>query len=123
MEVFQEMNPEQWQGVGAKAEASLLPLAPLIEYYEREMGELPGRLMIATSFLGDVPMMPGWNNMSQEVQQSIKQAQSLIVSVMVRLLNQQISGCKTAETTKDELQTLLDQILAEARRRSPENEN
>lgn len=111
MEAFQDMNPEQWQGVGAKAEAELVLLAPLIEYYEREMGELPGRLMIATSFLEDVPLMADWNKLTPEVQQSIKQAQSLIVSVMVRLLNTQPSGCKTEESIKDELQAFLDQTL------------
>lgn len=82
------------KGVGAKAEASLVELAPLIEYYEREMGQFPGRLMIAASFLGDVPMMPGWNEMTPEVRQSIEKAQALVVSVMIRLLNlQNQSGC------------------------------
>lgn len=111
MEAFKEMRPEEWQGVGAKTEASLLPLAPLIEYYEREMGELPGRLMIATSFLGDVTVMAGWDKLSPEMQQAVKHSQSLVVSVMIRLLNAQAGGCQNATSARDELQALLDQMI------------
>ena len=45
------------ESVGATAETRLVTLTPLIEFYEREMGDLPGRLMIATSFLGDLQHM------------------------------------------------------------------
>ena len=101
------------QGVGATAEARLSPLTPLIEYYEREMGVLPGRLMIATSFLGDVQLMSGWSELSSEFRQAVEQAQALVVSVMVRMLNAQEGercGCKNDGGATAELQSFLDSL-------------
>jgi hypothetical protein len=77
------------QGVGATSEARLAPLTPLIEYYEREMGELPGRLMIAISFLDDVQSMRDWSSLTPEFQAAVTQAQALTVSTMIRILNMQ----------------------------------
>ena len=88
------------QGVGATAEARLATLAPLIEYYEREMGELPGRLMMATSFLGDLKLMPGWASQPLEAQAAVTQAEALVVSVMTRLLNAQ-QGCDCATVAEE----------------------
>lgn len=97
------------QGVGAAAEARLEPLAPLIEFYTREMGELPGRLMIGTSFLGDIQLMPGWSVQSPEAQQAMEQAQALVISVMVRLLNEQANwDSGESNSLADEVQRLLD---------------
>ncbi len=108
MEFFHENEQLNQLGVGAKSEAKLETLAPLIEYYTREMGELPGRLMIATNFLEDVPMMPGWDNMTPEARQSIEQAQALVVSVMIRLLNMQDKGsCNHLDAQVAELQKFL----------------
>ncbi|GAC1476623.1 MAG: hypothetical protein PVSMB4_00130 [Ktedonobacterales bacterium] len=85
-------------GVGAAAEARLRPLAPLIEYYAREMGELPGRLMIAASFLADVQLLPDWSLQSAEHLQAVEQAQALVVSVMIRLLNlEEHGGCAVGQ--------------------------
>lgn len=101
------------QGVGATAEARLAPLTPLIEYYEREMGGLPGRLMIATSFLGDVQLMSGWSELSSEFHQAVEQAQALVVSVMVRMLNAQEGegcGCNSDGGATAELQRFLDSL-------------
>jgi len=101
------------QGVGATAEARLAPLQPLIEYYEREMGELAGRLMIATSFLGDVQLMSGWSELSPEFRLSVEQAQALVISVMVRILNGQEGagcGCKDDSGQTAELQRFLDSL-------------
>jgi hypothetical protein len=101
------------QGVGATAEARLVPLQSLIEYYEREMGELAGRLMIATSFLGDVQLMSGWSELSPEFRLSVEQAQALVVSVMVRILNGQEGdgcGCKDDSSQTAELQRFLDSL-------------
>ncbi len=101
------------QGVGAAAEARLVPLTPLIEFYTREMGELPGRLMIATSFLGDVQLMPDWSSQTVELREAIEQAQALIVSVMIRLLNaQEGDGCNCGDGNSmvAELQRFLDFI-------------
>lgn len=87
------------QGVGATAEARLATLLPLIEYYEREMGELPGRLMIAASFLGDLKLMPGWEGQSPEVCAAVEKAEALVVSVMIRIMNAQ-RGCNCGEPPK-----------------------
>lgn len=90
------------QGVGATAEAGLVVLSPLIEYYEREMGELPGRLMLAASFLEDIKLMDGWPTQSPEAQAGLEQAKALVVSVMVRMLNaQQDCGCAVDEAGQD----------------------
>ena len=81
-------------GVGATAEAHLIPLTPLIEFYSREMGEMPGRLMIAISFLGDAQLMPDWPSQTPELREAVEQAQALIVSVMIRMMNEQDKeGC------------------------------
>ncbi len=85
------------QGVGATAEASLVTLSPLIEYYEREMGELPGRLMIAASFLEDIKLMDEWSSRSPAAQAGLEQAKALVVSVMVRMLNTQQDGSFTSD--------------------------
>ncbi len=99
---------QELTGVGATAEARLEPLAPLIEFYSREMGELPGRLMIATSFLDDVQLMTGWAAQTTEAQQAIQQAHALVVSVMVRLLNE-AGGCDcSGASLQVEMQQLLD---------------
>lgn len=103
------------RGVGGTAEARLIPLTPLIEFYAREMGELPGRLMIATSFLGDAQLMPDWPSQTPELREAIEQAQALVVSVMIRLLNmQERDGCGCGDRGKDwpaaDVQRLLDQL-------------
>jgi hypothetical protein len=102
-----KFNPTD-RGVGAKAEAELQELAPLVEYYEREMGEWPGRLMLATSFLGDVMLMPGWESMTPEVQQGIQKAQALVVSTMIRILNAQADCSCSPKDMQNELQAFLD---------------
>ncbi len=101
------------QGVGSTAEAHLVPLTPLIEFYEREMGDLPGRLMIATSFLGDVQLMPDWSTQTPELREAVEHAQALVVSVMVRLLNMQEQdgcGCGDSSGPAEEVQRLLDRL-------------
>ncbi len=114
MELIEDVAQLQ-QGVGATAEARLGNLAPLIEFYAREMGELPGRLMIATSFLGDVQLMPDWSFQTSELHEAVEQAQALVVSVMIRLLNmQEGEGCDCggggdSGPAKD-VQSLLDQL-------------
>lgn len=114
MEFIEDVTQLQ-QGVGATAGAPLLPLAPLIEFYDREMGDLPGRLMIATSFLGDVQLMPDWSSQTPELRQAVEQAQALVVSVMIRLLNMQEGegcGCGGGDDSGPaaEVQRLLDQL-------------
>lgn len=100
---------EHRTGVGATAEALLEPLEPLIEYYAREMGELPGRLMMALSFLDDAQLTPGWSAQSAEARQAVEQARALVVSVMIRLLNAQDKcGCADASGVAAQIQHLLD---------------
>jgi hypothetical protein len=100
------------EGVGATAEARLEPLAPLIEFYTREMGALPGRLMIATSFLGDAQLTPGWSALTPEAQQLVDQAQALVVSVMVSLLNAEGACDCSSDSLRAELQRQLDGLAA-----------
>ena len=99
-------------GVGATAEARLEPLSPLIEYYTREMGELPGRLMIATNFLRDARLMPGWATQPPETREAVEQAEALVVSVMIRLLNgQQQCDCGDSSATLAAMQHRLDWLI------------
>ena len=98
------------RGVGATAEAHLVPLTPLIEYYEREMGDLAGRLMIAASFLSDAQLVGDWTSQPPEVRQMIEQSQALVVSVMVRILNAQ-GGCDCGgESQVAGVESLLDRF-------------
>lgn len=101
MEQNNSMFGDERAGTGLKAEISLEPLSPLIEYYEREMGELPGRLMIAISFLSDAQLMSGWEKQSLEIRQAIEQAQALVISVMSRMLKAPSSGQSTSTSGID----------------------
>lgn len=110
MEFIEDVAQLQ-QGVGATAEARLVPLTPLIEFYAREMGELPGRLMIATSFLNDLQLMPEWSSQTPELREAVEQAQALVVSVMIRILNAQEGGgcgCGDDSGPATDVQRLLD---------------
>lgn len=86
------MRSPMLDGVGATSEHALEALLPLIDYYTREMGELPGRLMIALNFLGDAQLTPGWDDQAPESRQAVEAAQALVVSVMMRLLNAQATA-------------------------------
>ena len=114
MEYIEDVTRLQ-RGVGASAEVRLAPLRSLIEFYEREMGEWPGRLMIATSFLGDAQLMAGWSELSPEFRQAIEQAQALVVSTMVRIMNAQEEagegcGCKDESSPNADMQRFLDSL-------------
>ncbi len=112
MEFIEDIAQLQ-QGVGATAEARLGHMASLIEFYVREMGELPGRLMIATSFLGDVQLLPDWSSQTAELREAVEQAQALVISVMIRLLNMQEGagcGCGGDSGPTKDVQCLLDQL-------------
>lgn len=111
MDLAPEESRARQSGVGATADARLEPLAPLIEYYAREMGELPGRLMIAASFLDDLQLMPGWSSQSPEAWAAVEQARALVVSVMIRLLNAQAPcGCGDSGKPAAEIQRFLDHL-------------
>ncbi len=109
MDAMYDNLPSANKGVGATAEMLLEPLMPLIEYYAREMGELPGRLMMALSFLDDAQLTRGWSAQSPEARQAVEQARALVVSVMIRLLNaQDPCGCTDAGRVATQVQALLD---------------
>lgn len=69
---------------GSSAESKLASLQPLLDRFTKEMGELPGRLMLALSFLRDAQQM---NNvpLKPEVQLALEQAEALLISALARL--------------------------------------
>ena len=73
------------EGVGSSAERKLQEIAPLVEYYEREMGVGVGRLMLATNFLRDARLMQP--NLTPETRVALEQAEALVISVTIRFLN------------------------------------
>lgn len=96
------------EGVGQTAEEKLVPLEPLISFYEREMGTFAGRLMLAVNFLRDAQAMK--TDLKPEVEAALMQAEALTVSVMTRLLalaeDKGQSGC-ACESVKDQTQAWL----------------
>jgi hypothetical protein len=107
------------QGVGATAEEKIKTIAPLVEYFETEMGLGAGRLMLATNFLRDAREMQP--NLSLEARTALEQAEALVVSVMIRFLNADEpeesndaegcgcgDGCDCAEGAKKQAQAWLD---------------
>ena len=74
MDAAQKAGGRDQEGVGATAEGLLEPLSPLIEYYAREMGELPGRLMMALGFLDDAQLTVCWSTQTPEARQAVEQA-------------------------------------------------
>ncbi len=104
-----EMRREDQCGGGATSEVMLEPLMPLSDYYTREMGELPGRLMMALGFLDDAQLTASWSTQTPEARQAVEQARALVVSVMIRLLNaQERCGCEDTSALAAEVQGLLD---------------
>ena len=60
----------------------LEPIEPLIEYYEREMGQLSGRLMAALSLLVDLEDSYGWAEQGAMAQESVHYSRLLVASVL-----------------------------------------
>jgi hypothetical protein len=61
--------------------------------------------MIATNFLRDARLMPGWAAQPPETRQAVEQAEALVVSVMIRLLNGQPQcDCGTSSTARADIQ-------------------
>lgn len=96
------------EGVGQTAEDKLVPLEPLISFYEREMGTFAGRLMLAVNFLRDAQAMK--TDLKPEVEAALEQAEALTVSVMTRLLvlaeDEGQGGCG-CNSIKDQAQAWL----------------
>ena len=57
-------------------------LAPLIEYYVREMGPIPGRLMLALSLLTDLEDSAGWSGQDLATRRAVHQARLLTNEVL-----------------------------------------
>ncbi len=60
----------------------LEPIEPLVEYYEREMGQLSGRLMAALSLLVDLEDSHGWADQDAMARQSVRYSRLLVASVL-----------------------------------------
>ena len=98
------------EGVGSSGERKLEQIAPLVEYYEREMGVGAGRLMLATNFLRDARLMqPG---LRPETRVALEQAEALVVSVMIRFLNAQKDADPNLENPNDHLCDPIEQLLS-----------
>ncbi|WP_299433665.1 hypothetical protein [uncultured Meiothermus sp.] len=101
-------------GVGAIAEEKIKTIAPLVEYYETEMGLGAGRLMLATNFLRDAREMQP--NLTPEARAALEQAEALVVSTMIRFLGAGKEGegcgcgegCNCADSIQQQAQAWLD---------------
>ena len=103
------------KGLGTTAEEKIKTIAPLVKYFETEMGLGAGRLMLAINFLRDAREMQP--NMNPEAKAALEQAEALVVSIMIRFLNagqedgtdDNGRGCSCAEGAKEQAQAWLDQ--------------
>ncbi|MCL6568539.1 MAG: hypothetical protein ACOYW9_05335 [Deinococcota bacterium] len=94
------------QGVGATAEEKVREIAPLVEYFQQELGLGAGRLMLATSFLRDARQMQP--EMNPQARAALEQAEALVVSVMIRFLDRGLEGCSCEEDAKTQAQAWVD---------------
>lgn len=60
----------------------LEPIEPLVEYYEREMGQLSGRMMAALSLLVDLEDSYGWQNQDAMAREAVHYSRLLVASVL-----------------------------------------
>ena len=91
--------------------AGLEPIAPMIEYYAREMGQLAGRLMAALSLLVDLEDSHGWEAQSAQARHTVHYSRLLVASVLrVVAAAQAEQGDETgmAEAIDEALQRVLD---------------
>jgi hypothetical protein len=83
----------------AELNRGLEPIEPLVEYYEREMGQLSGRLMAALSFLVDLQDSHGWAEQSAMTRDAVQYSRLLIASVL-RIVAAQANFVETLSTTE-----------------------
>ena len=79
---------------------SVEDLQPLLDFYCGTMGELPGRLMVALSFLTDLEYTDGWYRNAPEARLSVKFTGSLVADVLKNLLAEQTEVDLKAEVEK-----------------------
>lgn len=92
-------------GVGATAERKVEELQPLVEYFEREMGPLAGRLMLAASLLRDAAAVAG---LPEGVASALDKGEALTVSVMVRLMAEdERCGCCDPDEIVEQARRLI----------------
>ena len=60
----------------------LEPIEPLVEYYEREMGQLSGRLMAALSLLVDLEDSYGWASQGTMARDAVHYSRLLVASAL-----------------------------------------
>jgi hypothetical protein len=60
----------------------LEPIGPLVEYFEREMGQLSGRLMAALSLLVDLEDSHRWTDQVAMARDSVRYSRLLVASVL-----------------------------------------
>ena len=63
-------------------DGALEPIAPLVEFYTREMGQLAGRLMAALSLLVDLEDSYGWADQSAQARETVRYSRALVASVL-----------------------------------------
>ena len=98
-------EPDEWN-------RGLEPIAPLVEYYAREMGQLAGRLMGALSLLVDLEDSYGWDGQSPQARDTVRYSRLLVASVLrIVAAAQAEQGDETGmgETIGDRLRRLFDE--------------
>lgn len=59
----------------------LQPIAPLVDYHTREMGQVAGRLMVTLSLLTDLENSYGWDRQPDQHRETVRYARLLVSSV------------------------------------------
>jgi hypothetical protein len=71
---------------------SVEDIEPLISFYTGLLGEKPGRLMAALSFLADLEYTEDWRKVSPRVRLSIEFAKTLTADVFKQMMAEQDSN-------------------------------
>jgi hypothetical protein len=61
-------------------------LQPMLDFYTGSMGEWPGKLMVALSFLADIEYTEGWYKVAPEARLSVDLAGALIGDVLTHIV-------------------------------------
>ena len=96
----------------SELDGGLEPIAQMVDYYAREMGQLAGHLMAALSLLVDLEDSYGWDSQSAQARETVRYARLLVASVLrVVATGQAERGDELgmAEAIDDALQRLFGQ--------------
>lgn len=86
------------------------PIEPLVEFYEREMGQLAGRLMVALSLMVDLEDTHGWADQPAQARDTVRYSRLLVASVLRIVATAQAQegdALGMAEAIDDNLQRLF----------------